>query len=124
MPMALPSGQPAYVNVSHSFSADELGIRHLLYPVPGVHWQGAANRTVMAARLPVTNTVCAIAYRGGFLEPLLAAFDQLPMEPIVPIDWKLNLALMALRDSDVLGDGDCWQVEPAPIVQMSMQAMP
>lgn len=113
--------QPAYVNVSQSFAPRELGIEHLLSPVPAEPWRGSAPRQVLAASRPVTNTVCAILYRSGFVDDLIAAMDALPMEPVVPIDWKLNLALMRMFDDGRLVAGDCWQVEPGPIDQLSMR---
>lgn len=113
--------QPAYVNVSQSFTPRELGIEHLLSPVPDQPWRGTAKRQVLAASRPVTNTVCAILYRSGFIDDLIATMDALPMEPVVPIDWKLNLALMRMFDDGRLRAGDCWQVEPGPIDQLSMR---
>ena len=114
--------QPAYVNVSQSFTPRELGIEHLLSPAPDGPWRGSVPRQVLAADRPVTNTVCAILYRAAFVTDLLAAMDALPMEPVVPIDWKLNLALMELFDAGRLTAGDCWLVEPAPIDQLSMRS--
>ena len=116
-----PDERPAYVNVSHSFSPSQLGINHLLRPADGTRWQGGAERVIYASDLPVTNTVCAILYRAGFAAQLLSVLGRLPSEPIVPIDWKLNEALMALHDEDQTPPGSCWLVEPAPIVQMSMR---
>jgi hypothetical protein len=116
------SPQPKYVNVSQSFTTTELGISHLLTPVSGSVWQGPAPRTIFAARRPVTNTVCAILYRGDFATELLSVMESLPVEPVVPIDWKLNQALMNMYASGDIGAGDCWLVDPAPIVQMSMHS--
>ncbi len=121
--MTSESFKPKYVNVSQSFSATELGITHLLRIVEGSTWQGSATRTLLAADRPVTNTVCAILYRGDFAAKLLSAIGDLPLEPVVPIDWKLNLALMELFSTGELVPGDCWLVDPAPIVQMSMHTM-
>lgn len=112
---------PAFVNVSASFRTAELGIDHLLGPIAGVTWEGSVPRAVLEAKRPVTNTVCAILYSRAFLIRLVEAMDALPMEPVVPIDWKLNLALMRLFEAGEIGAGDCWLVEPAPITQMSMQ---
>jgi hypothetical protein len=119
--MACGPPQPAYVNVSQSFTPRDLGIEHLLSPVPEEPWRGSVPRQVLAASRPVTNTVCAILYRGSFVVDLVDAMDALPMEPVVPIDWKLNLALMRMFDDGRLGAGDCWQVEPGPIDQLSMR---
>lgn len=112
---------PAYVNVSESFTTEQLGIDHLLRPVAGQAWAGAVPRSIVQADRPITNTVCAILYSAPFLADLVKAMDSLPVEPVVPIDWKLNLALMRMFESGQIGPGDCWLVEPAPIRQMSMQ---
>ena len=108
----------AFVNLSASFSHDELGITHLLAPTGA--WSGCQERTVLAAERPVSNTVCAIMYSRSFLSLLVRALDELPMEPVVPIDWKLNMALMRLHESGQCPPGACLIVEPAPIVQRSM----
>lgn len=114
--------QPAFVNVSESFTPAQLGIEHLLSEMPGTTWAGSVDRHVLGASRPVTNTVCAILYRSSFVTRLLAAWDALPLEPVVPIDWKLNLVLMGLFESGECGPGDCWQVDPGPIDQQSMHA--
>ena len=113
--------QPAYVNISQSFALDELGISDLLTVAPDASWAGDAPRHILSSARPATNTVCAILYRGSFVRDLLAVTDALPMEPVVPIDWKLNLALMQMFSSGALGAGDCWFVDPAPIDQLSMR---
>jgi len=111
----------AYVNISESFSTTELGIDHLLAPVSHAHWAGHQERSLVSAVRPVTNTVCAILYRREFLTSLVTAMEALPLEPVVPIDWKLNLALMNMYRSGTITSGECWLVEPAPIAQMSMR---
>ena len=113
--------QPAYVNISQSFALDELGIAQLLTLTPDASWAGDAPRRILSSARPATNTVCAILYRGSFVRDLLAVTDALPMEPVVPIDWKLNLALIQMFSSGALGAGDCWFVDPAPIDQLSMR---
>lgn len=122
---ALMTGQrnqasPMFVNLSHSFSYAELGIAHLLSPVRDVLWNGSAPRAVIQARKPVTNTVCAMLYRRTFAEQLLKVLESIPIDPVLPIDWKLNRALMQLYTSGAIADGDCWFIDPAPIMQMSM----
>lgn len=123
--MNLDSGfsgtSPAYVNVSQSFTNAELGIEHLLTPVAGTSWAGSSPRALLAASRPVTNTVCAILYRATFLRDLLAQMDSLPMTPVVPIDWKLNIALMNMFEAGSLRNGDCWNVTPGPMDQLSMR---
>ena len=111
---------PAYVNLSRSFSPSALGIDGLLTESGTLRWQGHESRRVLAASRPVTNTVCAIAYRREFAVRLVAELEAMPMTPVVPIDWKLNAALMSMFEAGWVGCGDCWLVEPAPIIQMSM----
>lgn len=113
---------PDFVNLSESFTPQELGIRHLLSPVESHRWEGPASRTIFEARKPVTNTVCAILYSAPFLQRLVTVLDALPMEPVVPIDWKLNQAIMSMHASGQAQAGKCWLVEPAPIRQMSMHS--
>ena len=112
----------AYINLSESFTPRQLGIDHLLTEIPSVPWVGGVQRQVLAAERPVTNTVCAIAYRARFARMLCARLDSSPLSPVVAIDWKLNELLMAMHSDGVLGAGDCWLVEPAPIAQLSMHA--
>lgn len=108
--------QPMYVNISRSFKSARLGITPLTTHVG--HW--SADSEILASSQPVTNTVCAILYRRDFVETVLGAFSHIPLSPVLPIDWKLNLAIMNLVSSGELGAGDCWIVEPAPILQGSM----
>ena len=108
--------QPAYVNVSRSFGHEAIGLTGRLATVgswsPGID-EKASDR-------PLTNTVCAVLYRGTFLRTLVPAMDAIPTSPVLPIDWKLNATLLALHDAGSLGPGDCWFLDPAPIVQGSM----
>ena len=110
-----------YVNVSQSFTNTQLGIEHLLKTAAAPRWTGSVSRGVLSASRPVTNTVCAILYRREFLISLVEEMNALPMTPVVPIDWKLNIALMRLFESGRLPDGSCLLVDPAPIDQMSMR---
>ena len=110
------TAQPAYVNVSRSFTDERLRTSDLLVDVEA--WDERVR--LLAAKRPITNTVCAILYRGAFLRRLLAEMDSIPLEPVQPIDWKLNDALMRLYDGGELGTGDCWVAVPAPIDQGSM----
>jgi hypothetical protein len=110
----------AFVNLSESFSVEQLGVAHLLTKSTDTQWQGSDSREVFLASRPTTNTVCAILYSREFLTPLVTELEALPMEPVLSIDWKLNVALMNLYEANVIGNHDCWWVEPAPIKQMSM----
>jgi hypothetical protein len=114
------SGTPAFVNLSESFSVSELGVGHLLTVRAGTSWQGDERRVVYLTSRPITNTVCAILYSRKFLAKVIQEMEALPLEPVLSIDWKLNVALMNLYEADGLGDLECWWVEPAPIKQKSM----
>lgn len=108
--------QPSYVNVSRSFSSERLDLSHHLTPngswAPGVR--------ILASDIPLTNTVCAVLYRGAFLERLVPALQAIPVAPVLPIDWKLNAALLELSGNGAIQPGDCWILDPAPIIQGSM----
>lgn len=111
--------QPRYVNISESFTQEQLGIAHLLLPTTEI-WQGTKARLVLPSKRPVTNTVCAILYRTDFISDLLSVMRGLPQVPVIPIDWKVNQALMHMFDRGSLGAGDCWSVFPGPFTQLSM----
>lgn len=115
---ALADGGPGFANISTSFTPAQLGIEGLVAD-DGLWPDGTGQRRILVADRPVTNTVCAVLYRGDFLARLVRELDPIPLEPIVPIDWKLNDALMrmhAARD-----EMTCWFIEPGPVVQRSMQ---
>lgn len=109
-----------FINISESFDVSELGINHLLSDTE-VEWAGSVTRRVVSASKPVTNTVCAIVYRASFVSELLREFSSMPMRPVVPIDWKLNKALMSMNASGAWGSDSCWWVTPGPIDQLSMR---
>ena len=108
------SGQPAIMNLSESFTVEQLGIEKLLTPITVVN-QPEAWKTFSVTRL-VTNTVCAVIYRHDFLTTLVERLDAIPLEPVVPIDFKINAAFMAWPQQEA---GQCWVCSPAPIVQRS-----
>jgi len=114
--------QMSFVNLSRSFDLTVLGIDHILHSDRDKKWAGTAHRQMLHSDRPATNTVCAILYHRDFLVHLIKEFELIPSEPVVPIDWRLNLALMNLWNKGIVGAGDCWFVEPAPIDQLSMRS--
>lgn len=113
-------GSPGFVNLSRSFSLDQLGLGSLLTDT-NVAWQGSMDRRVLISHRPATNTVCAILYSRDCVIELLRAWDTLPLFPVIPIDWKVNQILMGLMRETNGQSLRSWFVEPAPIIQMSMQ---
>ena len=102
----------AMINLSESFSIDQLGISHLLVPIADQDFPW----TVSSAARHVTNTVCAVLYEREFLTELTALLDDIPLEPVIPIDFKVNEAL--LRGKGHLS-GETWVCSPAPLTQDS-----
>jgi hypothetical protein len=111
---------PSFVNISRSHSESELGTDKIY--VDETEWAPNSSPGIRArvAERPVTNTVCAILYRREFLTELLDELTRIPLSPVLPIDWKLNQALMNMTRRNQLGHGSCWSLSPAPIVQGSM----
>lgn len=109
----------SFVNLSRSFPLETLGISHLVRPSSQI-WNGSVRRHVLHSDRPTTNTVCAILYSRQSLGVLLNLLAQIPPLPVIPIDWKVNAALMrACTQSTGLGSSS-WFVEPPPIAQSSM----
>ena len=107
------------INMSDSFTFTSLGIKHLIEVSRTIRWEGTRPRAVLEAERPVTNTVCAMTYSRDLLHRIASAFDAMPEQPVLPIDWKLNQALMDLRAS---GDKiQCLLLDPAPVQQLSMR---
>ena len=108
--------QPSYVNFSKSFSLERL--KHgRSFKHEGL-WSHDSH--ILSSTVPFTNTVCAVLYRREFLQELNRELKAIPLEPVVPIDWKINLALMSLSGKGLIAKGDCYTVDPAPILQGSM----
>ena len=107
--------QPRMLSLSESFTPTQLGIGHLITPIhediPGAPW------TLWASERPVTNTVCATLYRGDFLANMVQHLERIPLSPIIPIDFKVNEALMQMATSTARGA--CWLAHPAPLLQRS-----
>jgi hypothetical protein len=119
MQEAVMNKQPLFVNVSRSFGEDRLRVDKHLTDIGGLPNADSHTR-VLAATQPFTNTVCAVLYRGSFLPSLVRAMKNIPMSPVIPIDWKLNMALLNLNDANAFASHDCWALSPAPITQGSM----
>jgi hypothetical protein len=111
---ATNTGQPSTMNLTESFTPDQLGIQHLL-TARSNEGQPCDWKTSTSEKL-ITNTVCAVLYERTFLETLLDRLESIPIEPIVPIDFKINAAYMNWPDQK---PGMCWVCTPAPVTQGS-----
>lgn len=110
--------QPLYVNLSKSFTKKELKTTGSLTEVRG--WNDGDTSRIFSSNKSFTNTMCAILYRRYFLQELLNTLNGIELKPVVPIDWKVNKGLIELFYEGKLKAGDCWSVEPGPIIQGSM----
>lgn len=108
-------GQLAVTNLSESFTIEQLGITHLLKKHP-LSRQAKSWRIFEAERI-VTNTVCAVLYRRDFLQAMFAAVEAIPTFPVMPIDFKINKAVMDINAQ--WPPGTCWVISPAPLSQAS-----
>lgn len=107
------------INLSDSFTPEQLGIAHMLHMSHEIQWLGDQHRVVLEAERPVTNTVCAMAYSRAMLARIVTFFEAMPEQPVLPIDWKLNEALMHVTAT--ASDIQCLLLDPAPVRQLSMR---
>jgi hypothetical protein len=80
----------AMVNLSESIGVQQLGVEGLL-GAPVADIGGVA---VVPTQAPLTNTVCAVLYRR---EPLILLRDRIEeagLDPVVPIDWRVNEVIL------------------------------
>lgn len=117
------SSQPLFINLSESFSLERLKSESMLTEVQAWSENPSSLATMYSSSKPFTNTVCAILYRRSFLLDLYGRMSGIPLKPVIPIDWKVNAAIMDLVASNLLGTGDCWTVVPGPILQGSMKSL-
>lgn len=111
--------EPAYVNLSRSFTHERLGVTEGLTVVDD-QARAAGGTAFLSSDKPVTNTVCAILYRTAFVESLLKHLDSKPLDPVIPIDWKINAALMEMAEKGAIKPGDAWLCVAPPVIQGSM----
>ena len=112
----------SYINLSRSFTPRQLGANRLLTQDSLSSWKGHTPRSILRASLPLTNTVCAVAYEATFLSELYYAIKSMGIFPVIPIDWKLNMVLLkifSLKSTTRINSG-CLFIEPGPIVQGSI----
>ena len=105
------SPELSMINLSDSFTVDQLGIEHLLAESRKDYvW------SIRKVDRHITNTVCAVLYRRDLLIRLLQDLQSIPLEPVIPIDFKVN---EAIRRAGTELPGQTWICDPAPITQGS-----
>jgi len=109
------------VNLSQSFTLEELGLDKHLHEEPSDIWLSGSHRRLLRSNVPATNTVCAVLYSVEAAVRIRAALEAMPIDPVLPIDWKLNMALTSLDNDPTQPAITSWFVDPAPIEQMSMR---
>jgi hypothetical protein len=102
----------AMVNLSESIGVQRLGVEGLL-DTPVADVEGVA---VVPARVPLTNTVCAVLYGRDPLVLLRDRIEEAGLDPVVPIDWRVNDVIL---DSPALLAPCLWAV-PGVFRQGSM----
>jgi hypothetical protein len=108
---ALAESPVAFISASRSIAHDDLGVTDLL---------GPAVDGLRSPLVPITNTVCAVGYSAAMLDWLPGAIEGPGLMPAVPIDWRLNRAVMEAVATGRLGPASCIWLDPAPFVQGSM----
>jgi hypothetical protein len=86
----------SYLNLSRSFTPRQLGPNRLLTKDSHSSWKGPIPRSIPRASLPLTNTVCAVAYEATFLSELYCTIKSMGIFPAMPIDWKLHMVLLKI----------------------------
>jgi len=109
------------VNLSRSFKLEELGLDKHLHEDPVDSWLPGSQRHLLRSSKPATNTVCAVLYSREAAVSIRSQLEAMPIDPVLPIDWKLNMALVELCDDPAQALVTSWFVDPAPIEQMSMR---
>ena len=108
------------VNLSRSFSFNQLGVAKLLTLDPSAVWLPGSTRRLLYSTKPTTNTVCAILYSREAALRIRDQLESMPIYPVLPIDWKLNMALVEMSETPSELPLTSWFLEPAPINQQSM----
>ena len=94
-----------FIDVSDSFSFQELGAQHLvILPEPTEEQNKFLGSSIYKTLKPFTNTTCAIIYNRNMASIILAGvknFSSIPGKRIIPMDWTFNLILLELESSNI-----------------------
>lgn len=111
-----------FASLSTSLSHEQLGVTQLLHEQESLDLADGRRLTILRADRPVTNTVCATLYRTSFAAEVAARIRSRGLVPVVPIDWRLNEALLDMWVVGRVGPESCVWVEPGIFVQRSMHS--
>jgi hypothetical protein len=106
------------INLSESFSLNELGLEGFCAEVPLLN--SLSKFSVYTINYPATNTVCATIYRSESIRDLILQLNQMNPFSLIPIDIKMNLALHRLVKSSVVKSSAYSTMIPGLFVQGSL----
>jgi hypothetical protein len=87
------------LNLSRSFSIDELKIRYLVkYKFTKIGF----GQELLILHYPVLNTVCATLYKKNAVKSILEELSYLETFSLIPIDEKINIILYQLIRKNIL----------------------
>ncbi len=87
------------LNLSRSFSIDELKIRYLVkYKYTKIGFE----QELLILDYPVLNTVCATLYKKNVIKSILEELSYLESFSLIPIDEKINIILYQLIRKNIL----------------------
>lgn len=90
-----------FVDVSESFSFEQLGVEHLVEQVDlELFPANILGNRLVATKRPFTNTTCAVLYSQEMASTVLKIvkrYSNSPGKRIIPIDWSFNMALLDLE---------------------------
>ena len=106
------------VNLSESFTNKELG--HYGFVQNNFTSQNYPELIISSLPHPVTNTVCATIYRTDFLLMLTRELKLMNAISLIPVDHKINIALMKMIERGSL-NADCYgTLVPGLFIQGSL----
>ena len=111
-----------FIDVSNSFSFEELGVQHLLTQSSLHQTQKQFFGNEMRGTIrPFTNCMCAVLYNRNMAEILLSGikrFSSIPGKRIIPVDWSFNLVLLEIsRSNNAI---ECFHLDPGLFPQKSL----
>jgi hypothetical protein len=105
------------VNLSRSFSIEELKIRYL---VKHIYTKIGFGQELLILHYPVLNTVCATLYKKNVVKSILVELSYLELFSLIPIDEKINIVLHQLIRKNILSSQCYASINPGVFSQGSI----